>query len=75
MIMGEILFILSPGFLSSVLSQIGLGANTTADTVTIPTEVVLWQILPKNTRSKCLDITARTYRLPIPRGIVHGYRS
>jgi len=60
--MGEILFILSPGSLSSVLSQIGLGANATADTVTVPTEVVLWRIIPKNTLSKCLDVTARTYQ-------------
>jgi len=71
MIMGEILSILSPGSLLSILSQIGLGANTTADTITVPTEVVLWRIAPKNTRSKCLDVTTRTYQSPIPHDTVH----
>lgn len=39
-------------------SQIGLGANVALDTITVPTEVVLWRFVPTNIRSKCLDVSA-----------------
>jgi hypothetical protein len=42
--------------------QIGLGANVTLETITVPTEVILWRMIPKNTRSKCLNVTAREFR-------------
>lgn len=38
--------------------QIGLGSNVTLDTITVPTEVILWRMVPTNTRSKCLSVTA-----------------
>ena len=28
------------------------------DTITVPTEVVLWRMVPNTTRSKCLNVTA-----------------
>jgi len=43
----------------------------TMDIITVPTEVILWRIVPNNTRSKCLDVTARTYQPSISHGIVH----
>ncbi|KAI9433941.1 RCC1/BLIP-II [Lactarius indigo] len=36
--------------------QIGLGGNVTLDTITIPTEVVLWRGTPSGTRTQCIDL-------------------
>lgn len=47
------------GWGANEYGQIGLGANVTLDTITVPTEVILWRMIPKNTRSRCLDVTAR----------------
>jgi hypothetical protein len=38
--------------------QIGLGGNVTLDTITVPTEVVLWRGTPTNTRTRCIDVNA-----------------
>ncbi|KAH9989777.1 regulator of chromosome condensation 1/beta-lactamase-inhibitor protein II [Russula vinacea] len=38
--------------------QIGLGGNVTLDTITVPTEVVLWRGTPTNTRTRCIDLNA-----------------
>ncbi len=40
--------------------QIGLGSNVTLDTITVPTEVNLWRMVPTGTSSKCLNVTAGT---------------
>lgn len=46
-------------FTSWLLSrQIGLGGNVTLDTITVPTEVVLWRGVPSNTRTQCIDLNA-----------------
>lgn len=36
--------------------QIGLGGNVTLDTITVPSEIVLWRTVPNTTRSKCLNM-------------------
>lgn len=36
--------------------QIGLGGNLTLDTITVPTEVVLWRGTPSGTRTRCIDL-------------------
>lgn len=36
--------------------QIGLGGNVTLDTITVPTEVVLWRGTPSGTRTRCIDL-------------------
>ncbi|KAH9057096.1 RCC1/BLIP-II [Lactarius deliciosus] len=38
--------------------QIGLGGNVTLDTITVPTEVVLWRGTPSGTRTRCIDLNA-----------------
>ncbi|KAH9039401.1 RCC1/BLIP-II [Lactarius hengduanensis] len=38
--------------------QIGLGGNVTLDTITVPTEVVLWRGIPSDTRTRCIDLNA-----------------
>ncbi|KAL0947109.1 hypothetical protein HGRIS_013245 [Hohenbuehelia grisea] len=38
--------------------QIGLGHEVVIDTVTVPTEIILWRRLPGRTRSKCLNVCA-----------------
>ena len=38
--------------------QIGLGGNVSLDTITIPTEVVLWRGTPSGTRTRCIDLNA-----------------
>ncbi|KDR81766.1 hypothetical protein GALMADRAFT_60407 [Galerina marginata CBS 339.88] len=46
------------GWGANEYGQIGLGSNITLDTITVPTEVILWRLMPKGVQSKCLDITA-----------------
>lgn len=41
-----------------IYRQVGLGSNVALDTITVPTEVILWRMIPNTTRSKCLNITA-----------------
>ncbi|KAI0003218.1 regulator of chromosome condensation 1/beta-lactamase-inhibitor protein II [Russula compacta] len=36
--------------------QIGLGGNVALDTITVPTEVVLWRGTPSGTRTECIDL-------------------
>lgn len=36
--------------------QIGLGGNVTLDTITVPTEVVLWRGIPSGTHTRCIDL-------------------
>ena len=36
--------------------QIGLGGTVTLDTITVPTEVVLWRGTPSGTRTQCIDL-------------------
>ncbi|KAI0303365.1 RCC1/BLIP-II [Multifurca ochricompacta] len=36
--------------------QIGLGGNVPLDTITVPTEVVLWRGMPSGTRTQCIDL-------------------
>ena len=38
--------------------QIGLGGNAILDTITVPTEVVLWRGTPSGTRTQCIDLNA-----------------
>lgn len=38
-------------------SQIGLGDNVTLDTITVPTEVILWR-MAQGTQTKCVNVTA-----------------
>lgn len=38
--------------------QIGLGSQVTLDTITVPTEVILWRSTPGDMRTTCLDIYA-----------------
>ena len=38
--------------------QVGLGSNVVLDTITVPTEVVLWRMIPSTTQSTCLNVTA-----------------
>ena len=39
-------------------SQIGLGSNLILDTITVPTEIVLWQSAADRSRTKCLGLSA-----------------
>ena len=48
------------GWGANEYGQIGLGGNVTLDTITVPTEVVLWKATPQSTRSTCLTIAAGT---------------
>src|SRR6266404_3709753 len=36
--------------------QIGLGGNVTLNTITVPTEVVLWRGTPSGTRTQCVNL-------------------
>lgn len=45
-------------------SQIGLGANVTLETITVPTEVILWRSTSGTVKSKCVDIFAGKHRTP-----------
>ncbi|KAI0747945.1 RCC1/BLIP-II [Daedaleopsis nitida] len=46
------------GWGANEFGQIGLGANVTLDTISVPTEVILWRSTPATTKTKCLDIFA-----------------
>ncbi|KAK7693272.1 hypothetical protein QCA50_002839 [Cerrena zonata] len=46
------------GWGANEYGQIGLGGNVTLDTITVPTEVVLWKATPQATRSTCLSVAA-----------------
>ncbi|KAI0721594.1 RCC1/BLIP-II [Cerioporus squamosus] len=46
------------GWGANEYGQIGLGGNITLDTITVPTEVILWRMTPGSTRTTCLDIFA-----------------
>ncbi|KAI0807193.1 RCC1/BLIP-II [Fomes fomentarius] len=46
------------GWGANEFGQIGLGANVTLDTITVPTEVILWRLTSATTKTKCLDIFA-----------------
>ncbi|KAF9466301.1 regulator of chromosome condensation 1/beta-lactamase-inhibitor protein II [Collybia nuda] len=45
------------GWGANEYGQIGLGSNVALDTVTVPTEVVLWRSSPRS-KTTCLDISA-----------------
>lgn len=45
--------------------QIGLGSNVTLRVITVPTEVVLWRMVPQKTQSRCLNVTASMERLVV----------
>lgn len=47
-----------PAILMNGNRQIGLGNNVTLDTITVPTEIVLWKGAPTSSRTKCFDIVA-----------------
>ncbi|KAF8911083.1 RCC1/BLIP-II [Gymnopilus junonius] len=38
--------------------QLGLGSNIILDTITIPTEVILWRFTPETTDTRCLSVSA-----------------
>jgi len=46
------------GWGANDFGQIGLGGNVTLDTITVPTEVVLWRGTPNSTRTRCTDLNA-----------------
>ncbi|KIK59718.1 hypothetical protein GYMLUDRAFT_168962 [Collybiopsis luxurians FD-317 M1] len=46
------------GWGANEYGQIGLGDNVTLDTITVPTEVVLWRMVSSGTQTKCLDVSA-----------------
>lgn len=46
----------------------------TLNTITVPTEVVLWRMVSQKTRSKCLNVTASTQPLVILTGVRINYR-
>ncbi|KAI0080581.1 RCC1/BLIP-II [Panus rudis PR-1116 ss-1] len=46
------------GWGANEYGQIGLGANVTLDTITVPTEVILWKNTPQSMKSTCVDIFA-----------------
>ncbi|KAI9508842.1 RCC1/BLIP-II [Russula earlei] len=46
------------GWGANEYGQIGLGGNVTLDTITVPTEVVLWRGTPNGTRTHCIDLNA-----------------
>lgn len=51
------------GWGANEYGQLGLGANVALDTITIPTEVVLWRAVPNNVHTSCTDVTAGPYSL------------
>ncbi|KAI0797823.1 RCC1/BLIP-II [Abortiporus biennis] len=46
------------GWGANEFGQIGLGGNVSLDSITVPTEVILWRSTPLATRTTCLDIFA-----------------
>ncbi|CAL1704214.1 unnamed protein product [Somion occarium] len=46
------------GWGANEYGQIGLGRNVALDTITVPTEIILWRATPQTMRTTCLDITA-----------------
>lgn len=46
------------GWGANEFGQIGLGSQVTLDTITVPTEVILWRNTPSGMRTTCLDIYA-----------------
>jgi len=38
--------------------QVGLGSSVSLDTITVPTEVILWRFVRNNVQSKCLNVVA-----------------
>ncbi|KAF5391339.1 hypothetical protein D9757_002046 [Collybiopsis confluens] len=38
--------------------QLGLGDSVTLDTITVPTEVILWRMASSGTQTRCLDVFA-----------------
>ncbi|KAF5365615.1 hypothetical protein D9758_003188 [Tetrapyrgos nigripes] len=46
------------GWGANEYGQIGLGPNVTMDSITVPTEVVLWRSLDSAARTKCVDVSA-----------------
>ncbi|KAJ3908556.1 regulator of chromosome condensation 1/beta-lactamase-inhibitor protein II [Lentinula edodes] len=45
------------GWGANEYGQIGLGDNITLDTITVPTEVILWR-MAQGTQTKCVNVTA-----------------
>lgn len=58
MSMGKSCPLLNPKHLDNCLRQIGLGNNIVLDTITVPTEVILWRASSPRSGTKCLCITA-----------------
>ncbi|GBE82398.1 regulator of chromosome condensation 1/beta-lactamase-inhibitor protein II [Sparassis latifolia] len=46
------------GWGANEYGQIGLGSTVTLDTITVPTEVILWRSTPATMRTTCLDVYA-----------------
>ncbi|KAG2014091.1 hypothetical protein CC2G_010937 [Coprinopsis cinerea AmutBmut pab1-1] len=46
------------GWGANEFGQIGLGSNVALDTITVPTEVVLWRLTPGNVKSSCRAVAA-----------------
>ncbi|KAI0637148.1 regulator of chromosome condensation 1/beta-lactamase-inhibitor protein II [Trametes polyzona] len=46
------------GWGANEFGQIGLGANVTLETITVPTEVILWRTTPGTMQTKCIDVFA-----------------
>ncbi|KAI0055499.1 RCC1/BLIP-II [Artomyces pyxidatus] len=46
------------GWGANEYGQIGLGGNVVLDTITIPTEVVLWRSTPSGRQTTCVDVSA-----------------
>ena len=52
-------------FCSSLLRQIGLGESLSLSAITVPTEVVLWRDVNRDTRTACTDVQAGTQYHPL----------
>ncbi|KAF6764701.1 regulator of chromosome condensation 1/beta-lactamase-inhibitor protein II [Ephemerocybe angulata] len=46
------------GWGANEYGQLGLGANVALDTITVPTEVILWRATPNSVESTCTDVKA-----------------
>ncbi|KAF9065313.1 regulator of chromosome condensation 1/beta-lactamase-inhibitor protein II [Rhodocollybia butyracea] len=46
------------GWGANEYGQIGLGNNVTLDTITVPTEVILWRMTSPGDQTKCLSVSA-----------------
>ncbi|OJT08890.1 Protein FMP25, mitochondrial [Trametes pubescens] len=46
------------GWGANEFGQIGLGGNVTLETITVPTEVILWRATPATMRTTCVDVFA-----------------